>query len=935
MTSSAWWLPLAMAIALAQDPSTYPLSRKLIEQGIAHSSAGRMEDAVRVLREAVALATASGDPSQRGHALRALAQVMSLRGDLPASHALFDDARAAFEEKGDQLGIAAVLSQRGNDGYRRAAYEEAERYWLESLFVYQTIDSASDMAIQLRALTFLPGPVEGELAVLDEALWQARRGGDRLVEGMVRAMQGDRLAEDGKYADALVHTEEAVRLMEAADPRSPHFARALTSLGRLKRQMGDPGEALALNRRAVSLLAAAHDFDGAAQASHAMALAIRQEKPGTPAFIPLMDQALAFARRSTRALTLSSMLMHYADMLVTQPDGDVAQASMLLDEAVGLPRVDWLSARVRSRLLRRLGQPSEALIEIEKALAPSTQATTYERSLQHWDRSALLEQFGRVTEALDSVERAISMVEQVRAHLVPNDLTRQSYAEQWRRLMADRVRLLAQTGRMDDALIAAERGRARALVDLLASREESVRGQMRVAALTPADSAHIRGVATPFASYEDLIAELRRRAPMRAVPPESAALDAALAAEPVTLSHVKSAAATRHSHLLIYWVAADHTLIWVVAPDGRITSARSAIGEQALASLVRATWAALAPVSARAASRSADGDVGGAEEDREPPAWSPVLRGDGRLAFDTRSQLAFRSLDRALVAPVRQWLPRGDDSLITIVPHGPLFRLSFGPLMSPAGRYLIEDARLSYTPSVAALIHTSRPLRDTGDRSVVVADPDFAPAIAKRERLVRLAGASAEGQAVSKALGSRATLLRGTAAGEAQVRAALPGARVVHFATHGVIRDDRPMASFLALAGSANSPDDDGRLTTAEIYGLSLDAELVVLSACRSALGPVTGDGITGLARAFFAAGTRSVIASLWDLPDVVTAPLLSRFYREWEASASKAQGLRRAQLHVIRELRAGRMAVDTPAGRFVIPEHPSLWAGLVLVGDP
>lgn len=274
---------------------------------------------------------------------------------------------------------------------------------------------------------------------------------------------------------------------------------------------------------------------------------------------------------------------------------------------------------------------------------------------------------------------------------------------------------------------------------------------------------------------------------------------------------------------------------------------------------------------------------------------------------------------------------------ITIVPHGPLFRLSFAPLLSASGRYLIEDARLSYTPSVAALLRLREPISaSAAGRSVVVADPALAIAVSQRERLARLPGASAEGRAVTRALGARSTtLLSGSTASESQVRKVLGGASVVHFATHGVIRDDEPMASFLALGGSATSAQDDGRLTTAEVYELSLDAELVVLSACRSALGPATGDGITGLTRAFFVAGSRSVMASLWDLPDIVTAPLLARFYREWNTSSTKAEGLRRAQLHVMRELRAGRIAVDTPAGRFTLPEHPSLWAGLVLVGEP
>ena len=144
------------------------------------------------------------------------------------------------------------------------------------------------------------------------------------------------------------------------------------------------------------------------------------------------------------------------------------------------------------------------------------------------------------------------------------------------------------------------------------------------------------------------------------------------------------------------------------------------------------------------------------------PAWAPALRGDGTLVFDSASQRAFRELDRALIAPVRSVLPKGGTARLTIVPHGPLFRLSFAPLLSPAGRYLIEEARLSYTPSIAALLRlrASSPT-STVAASLVVADPELAAAVARRERLARLPGASAEGRAISTLLGARSTLLSG------------------------------------------------------------------------------------------------------------------------------------------------------------------------------
>jgi CHAT domain-containing protein len=101
----------------------------------------------------------------------------------------------------------------------------------------------------------------------------------------------------------------------------------------------------------------------------------------------------------------------------------------------------------------------------------------------------------------------------------------------------------------------------------------------------------------------------------------------------------------------------------------------------------------------------------------------------------------------------------------------------------------------------------------------------------------------------------------------------------VHFATHGLIDEERPERSGLVL--TANPPIDDGLLQTRDIHGLRLDADLVTLSACETALGQnVTGEGMIGLTRAFFCAGARAVVASLWDVEDAATARLMETFYR-------------------------------------------------------
>jgi CHAT domain-containing protein len=179
---------------------------------------------------------------------------------------------------------------------------------------------------------------------------------------------------------------------------------------------------------------------------------------------------------------------------------------------------------------------------------------------------------------------------------------------------------------------------------------------------------------------------------------------------------------------------------------------------------------------------------------------------------------------------------------------------------------------------------------------------------------------------------ARRTVLIGPDATEVRVATAAEQNVVVHFATHAVVRDNAPFESFLALGADAT---DDGLMTAEEIYRLNLHADLVVLSACRSGGARVSGDGIAAFARAFIYAGTPSVIASLWDLPDVATSSLVANFYRGWWAGASKARALRSAQLQMLRDLRLGKITLTTAAGPVVLPEHPIFWAGLALIGEP
>lgn len=364
-----------------------------------------------------------------------------------------------------------------------------------------------------------------------------------------------------------------------------------------------------------------------------------------------------------------------------------------------------------------------------------------------------------------------------------------------------------------------------------------------------------------------------------------------------TTAEAVAHAAAASSTLLAYWVSGEAVLTWVVRPDGTVRFARTSARPGELTRL------------------------------------AGVATGQGVAA-----RRALRALHRLLIEPVRGWLPSHPDDVVTVIPHGPLFRVSFAALPDARGRYLVERHALHYAPSIATLAAIARPRGAVG-AALLVADPASparSPGTGGEAALPRLPAAANEARRLASLLGPRdVRLLTAGRATEASVRQALPGASVVHMATHGVISDDAPWSSFLALQAGGDDPSADGRLTAAELYDLRLSADLVVLAACSTAVGPPTGDGFVGLTRGFLAAGVPTVVASLWDLPDETTARLQPTFYTRWLRSGSPAAALRAAQIALLADLRAGRVRTRTVAGEMVVPEHPWVWAGLVAVGRP
>jgi CHAT domain-containing protein len=165
-------------------------------------------------------------------------------------------------------------------------------------------------------------------------------------------------------------------------------------------------------------------------------------------------------------------------------------------------------------------------------------------------------------------------------------------------------------------------------------------------------------------------------------------------------------------------------------------------------------------------------------------------------------------------------------------------------------------------------------------------------------------------------------VLTGAKATEAAVKAAsakglMGKARYVHFATHGILGLDQGKQPALVLSLVGNT-EEDGFLQMDEITSLKLNADLVVLSACRTGQGRMhRGEGVTGLARAFLYAGSKGVVCSLWNVADKETADLMVDFYSRLHKGASATEALREAQLSLIRASKA-----------------PIYWAPFILIGE-
>lgn len=292
----------------------------------------------------------------------------------------------------------------------------------------------------------------------------------------------------------------------------------------------------------------------------------------------------------------------------------------------------------------------------------------------------------------------------------------------------------------------------------------------------------------------------------------------------------------------------------------------------------------------------------------------------------SKNPISLLQLHQLLIKPINDLLPKNPQERIIFIPQNELLLIPFPALAEPAGKYLIEKHTISIAPAIQVLKLTKQRRSQTGGSKVVVVGNPIMPTIAQAigaipQPLTPLVTSEKEALEIADLFKTKAFI--GNRATKAILTPLLPNAKIIHFATFGLLDDITrkgiPGAISLSAVGS-----DDGIFTASEIIdlyaqpkGKHLKAELVVISSGEIGTSKNTGNGIVGLSLALISAGIPSLVVSQWTAPDANTDVFMNEFYRQFQKNPNKAEALRNTMLIMIKKY-----------------PNPKFWAGYSLIGE-
>lgn len=816
------------------------------------------------------------------------------RQDSEQSIALAEQLKASNEPAGawpDEYGVGTALSNLGNVSRWEGNYGNAISYFQKSLGLYQRIDN---------------GTFKYSTNILDNL-----------------ADIGRTYRSIGDNLQALSYLNRAMELAKASR-NSERLAGIYNSIGILYSNQRDYSKAIEFFQQGLQLSA----FDRFKQAELLLNIGVEYQLQGD---YERALQSFVKSQESAKTIDYKEVVIAVGEGLgaIYKEQGAYKAALDALNESLVLAKQIDDKTRI-AELLWRQAEVQYARGNFTQCISTGSEAARMAehlnlRNVSYLALTTLGKAYraeGQLDLAMQTFSKAISQIEEMRGQVAGLEQERQLFFEDKVGPYHEIVDLLLNLDKSDhkyEALVTAERAKARVLLDVMGSgridlakamsqgeKEEERRLNNAIVALNVRIMAENNKRDSDDAVLESLNEELRSARVKHGAFQDSlyashSELRGRLGQSPaLTLNDLSTLVGSQKAAFLEYMVTKSKTYLFVLtraqgnALDLRVHSIN--ISDKNLASRAR--------------------------EFRE------MLAGQSPTFADTARQLY-----DLLVKPAEDQLK--DKSTVCILPDGILWDLPFQALQPKDDRYLLEDFALFYAPSLGILkemsqrrIRSERPppsLLAFGNPRLGNEVATNLKAVYRGEILAPLPEAEVEVKALKEIWKpAPSKIFVGPEAGKNIFKTEAEKYAVIHLATHGILDDSNPMYSRLVMARAENDPNDDGLLEAREIMQLNLHADLVVLSACQTARGRFgAGEGMVGMSWAFFVAGVPTMVASQWKVDSGSTARLMISFHKHLKNTATdgttKASALRQAALEVLKDQRY---------------RHPFFWAGFVMIGE-
>ena len=887
--------------------SRYDIEKELILRGnlgLGLMQQGDLDGAGMLFEQALAQSRMLSDGETEGFNLYRLAGVRLKQFRFDETLALLDEAEVLYNRFAPRR-TSEVLALRGMTLKALYRLSDAEAELQRAL---EVAEANNDVAVQIQATV---------------ALAQLRSRMGRYVSAIENGLQALQLAKRYRQADAEIAAQMALGGVERAqghfEAARAHYENALTRavqtnnvarqrelharLGITALNIGDVGSA---QTHFESMLQTVRDGENAlalGQAYLGMGHSYARFENYEEA-IRLYDLGLEAIGQSTTGQNFEESALRINLLLTKAWDltyiGRYTEAEPVLREAralsKGIPSREYRAEVLYGHFHLRQEHYREALEHYRRA---EELEKVYQNPSMHWQvlhAQAVANQYlGNLLEAERQYRGSISIIETLRGQLGSSG-DRSLYVQDKVRVYKDLAALLTEQGRSAEAVEILERAKSRSLVDLLyTTQRERLYDSTNVADRAIEMSRRIQALeevmltdAYDLDREEEPVENATRESYLRRERVRADSLYQSAQVELLTNNRMYTFAPLE-SEAFKSMLGGEEALVIYSLADGE-TERENA---QSLAYVVLrdSVITRTIPVDAHTAGqtiryfRAMIGEDAGSLSDD----WKPVSR----------------RLYQELMEPVVSVLPQSVRHL-HIIPEGVLHYLPFAALLGPSDRFLVNSYTLSVSPS-ASTLRLSKERNPRRWRSMLLlADPSG-----------RLPGSRREVNEIAAQSPNRRLAITGRQATISNLEELASRYDILHFATHGSFDSHAPWLSHLEMY--------DSNLSVADIGRLKLDAYLVTLSACETALGGgrvsdiPNGDEWVGLNQAFLAAGTPTVMASLWPIDDSVSSILMVNFY-DALGPEGKAKALADVQRRFIRDPQRA---------------HPYFWAAFTIVGDP